>query len=270
MKKNFVYLLLAVCMIMTAVLPAMASDYWPVYDEADLLTDSEESALISRLESIGYQYQMEAVVAAVETTGDYSAMEYADDFYDYNGYGYGEDRDGLILVVAMDTRDWWISTRGEAIRTFTDAGIDYIGEQIVPYMSAGDFYGAFDEFADQCSAFMAQAQTGDPFDYHNLPQAPKAPFNAFTALIVAALAGFIIAKIYTGSLKGQLKTVQMQRAAAGYVKNDSMNITDSRDFFLYRHVTRTQKASDSGSGRGGSSTHHSSSGATHGGGGGKF
>jgi len=269
MRKKFVYLFLTVCMIFTAVLPAMASDYWPVYDEPDLLTDSEESALIGKLESIGAQYQMEVVVAAFETTGDYTAMEYADDFYDYNGYGYGETRDGLILIVAMDTRDWWISPRGEAIRTFTDAGIDYIGDRIVPYMSDGDFYGAFNEFADQCSAFMAQAMTGDPYDYHNLPQAPKAPFKAGMAVVIAVIAGFIIGKIYTGKLKGQLKSVQAQRAAAGYVKNGSMNITDSRDFFLYRRVTRTAKESSSGGG-GGSSTHRSSSGATHGGGGGKF
>ncbi len=39
-----------------------------------------------------------------------SVMEAADDFYDYNGYGQGPDRDGLILYVCMDTRDIWIST----------------------------------------------------------------------------------------------------------------------------------------------------------------
>jgi uncharacterized protein len=200
----------------------------------------------------------------LETIGDYTAMEYADDFYDYNGYGYGETRDGLILIVVMDTSDWWISTRGEAIRVFTDAGIDYIGEQIVPYMSDGDFYSAFHEFADRCAAFIVQAQSGDPFDTHNLP---KEPFQAGMALVIALVIGFIIAKIYTGKLKGQLKTVQTQRAAANYVKNGSMHITNSRDFFLYRHVTRTARETSSG---GGSGTHRSSSGATHGGGGGKF
>ena len=80
-------------------------------------------------------------------------MDYADDFYDYNGYGYGDSNDGLILIVVMDTSDWWISTCGKAIKTFTDAGIEYIGEQIVPYLSNGDYYGAFDKFADLCDEF---------------------------------------------------------------------------------------------------------------------
>jgi len=265
MKKRFVYLFLTFCMLFTAVLPAAASEYLPLFDEPDLLTDSEETALIAKLEDIGAQHQMEVVVAAFETIGDYTPMEYADDFYDYNGYGYGENRDGLILIVVMDTSDWWISTCGEAIRVFTDAGIDYIGRQIVPYMSEGDFNTAFNEFADQCSAFMAQAKTGDPFDVHNLP---KEPFGVGMALVIALVAGLVIAAVYTASLRGQLKSVQAQRAAAGYVKNGSLQITNSRDFFLYRHVSRTVKESSSSGG--GSSTHRSSSGTTHGGGGGKF
>ena len=266
MKKKITYLLLAVCMIFTVILPVCASEYYPLFDEPDLLTDSEESELIAKLENICSQKQMEVVVAAFETIGDYIPMEYADDFYDYNGYGYGENRDGLVLIIVMDTSDWWISTRGSAITAFTDAGIDYIGEQIVPYLSDGDYYGAFNRFAEQCVVFIDQANAGDPYDTHNLP---KEPFNAGMALVIALVIGFIIAKIYTGSLKGQLKTVQAQRAAANYVKNGSLNVTNSRDFFLYRSVSKTAKESSS-SGRGGSSTHRSSSGATHGGGGGKF
>lgn len=266
MKQNFVYLLLTICMLFTAVLPAGA-DYLPLYDEPDLLTDAEESALINRLESIGYEYQMEVVVAVVESAGEYSAMEYADDFYDYNGYGYGETHDGLILMVVMDTHDWWISTCGEAIQVFTDAGISYIGEQIVPYMSDGDFNGAFLAFADQCESFMEQARNGEAFDTSNLP---KEPFAAGTSLIIALVIGFIIGLIYTGNLKGQLKSVQAQRAAAGYVKNGSLQITNSRDFFLYRHVNKTEKQTESSSSGGGSTTHTSSSGRSHGGGGGKF
>lgn len=266
MKKSIIYLILTLSMIFTVILPVSASEYYPLFDEPDLLTDSEENELIAKLENICSQKQMEVVVAAFETIGDYTPMEYADDFYDYNGYGYGENRDGLVLIIVMDTSDWWISTRGSAIDAFTDAGIDYIGEQIVPYLSGGDYYGAFSRFVDQCAVFIDQANTGDPYNTHNLP---KAPFDKGMAAVIALVAGLLIAAIYTASLKGQLKSVQAQRAAGNYVKNGSMNVTNSRDFFLYRHVDRTEKSSSSDS-RSGSGTHTSSSGATHGGGGGKF
>ena len=272
MKKNFVYLILTVCVIFAGILPVCASDYLPLYDEADLLSDSEEAALIEKLENIGWENQMEIVIAAVETTGDYTPMEYADDFYDYNGYGYGDGRDGLLLLVAMDTRDWWISTRGEAIRVFTDAGIDYIGEQIVPYLAAGDYYGAFSGFADLCGDFMTQARYGEPYDSYDYEDYTDDSFRPGKAFLIAFVIGVAAALIYTGSLKSQLKTVAAKNSAADYVRQNSLNITNSRDFFLYRQVHRTARESSSGrsSSGGGSSSHRSSSGSSHGGGGGKF
>ena len=81
--------------------------------------------------------------------------------------------------------------------------------------------------------------------------------------------GFVIANIFVGSMKKKLKSVRSQAAASSYVREDSLNITDSRDIYLYATVTRTAKPDDSSS-SGGSSTHTSSSGATHGGGGGSF
>lgn len=53
------------------------------------------------------------------------------------------------------------------------------------------------------------------------------------------------------------------------IKDNSLNINERRDLFLYNTVTRTAKPKNDDSG-GGSSTHTSSSGTTNGGGGGKF
>ena len=88
-------------------------------------------------------------------------------------------------------------------------------------------------------------------------------------ILVAIIVGFILSFITVGNMKSKLKTVRFQPAANSYMKAGSMNITESRDMFLYNTVTRTAKPKDSDSG-GGSSTHTSSSGSSHGGGGGKF
>lgn len=53
-----------------------------------------------------------------------------------------------------------------------------------------------------------------------------------------------------------------------YMKRGSLNVTESRDLFLYKTFTRTAKPKNNSSS--GSSMHTSSSGSTHGGGGGKF
>ncbi|GCA67539.1 hypothetical protein KGMB01110_19750 [Mediterraneibacter butyricigenes] len=70
-------------------------------------------------------------------------------------------------------------------------------------------------------------------------------------------------------MKKKLKSVRLQPAAGSYVKKNSMQITQSRDLFLYKTLGRTEKPKSEDR-SGGSSTHSSSSGKTHGGGGGKF
>lgn len=263
MKKTVLFILLVICLVSVMILPAAAADWPLVCDEADLLTESEEAALLSRLESLSKAVGMDVVVVTVNSTEGLTPMAFADDFYDDMGYGQGANRDGVLLLISMEDNDWWISTCGYAITVFTDAGIEYIGKQVTPHISDGEYAAAFEEFAVQCEAFVAQAKTGDPYDSHNLP---KEPFNVLVSIGIALVIGYVIAKFYTGGLKKQLKTVEKQAAAAEYVKKGSLNINNRSDFFLYRTVSKTARPSS----RGGSSTHRSSSGTSHGGGGGKF
>ena len=165
----------------------------------------------------------------------------------------------------MEDRDWYISTTGYGITTFTDAGIQYIGDKIKEHLSDGDYADAFNTFAELCDDFIAKARAGKPYDSGNMPKEPMKP----GWILVAIIAGFILSFITVGAMKGKLKTVRFQPAANSYMKAGSMNITESRDMFLYNTVTRTAKPKDNDSG-GGSSTHTSSSGSSHGGGGGKF
>ena len=62
-----------------------------------------------------------------------------------------------------------------------------------------------------------------------------------TEIIVAVVIGIILSFLIPMSiLKGQLKTVRHQAAAADYVRPNSMNLTNKRDIFLYRRVVRTE------------------------------
>ena len=258
--KRIMILMLVLLLSIGVVMPVLAQDLMPrVVDQADLLSESEEASLCFQLDTISAQLGMDLVVVTAETLEGKSPMAYADDFFDYNGYA----GDGVLLLVSMEDRDWWISTSGYGITAFTDAGIEYIGEQIVPSLSDGDYAGAFTIFADTCELFITQARAGEPFDSHNLP---KEPFSFFSTLLVCLGIGFVIALIVTAVMKGQLKTVRAQSGAANYVKAGSLNVTHRQDLFLYRDVQRREKPKESS----GSSTHTSSSGRSHGGGGGKF
>lgn len=237
-----------------------------VVDMADLLNNSEEADLLSMLDEISNRQELDVVVVTVNTLDGKTPMDYADDFYDYNGYGFGENRDGVLLLVSMEDRDWWISTSGYGIFAFTDAGIEYISEKFLSDLSNDDYSEAFTKYAKLCDEFITQAKTGEPYDTNNLP---KESFDVFTSLLISLVVGILVSLIVTGKMKGKLKTVRMQPAAEEYVRNGSMLVTESSDLFLYSHVDRRVKSKDDDS-DGGSSTHTSSSGSSHGGGGGKF
>lgn len=266
-KKRILTVLFALLLCMVVVIPTFAASDLPrLVDNADLLTDSEESTLLSKLNEISERQQADVVVVTADTLDGKTPMDYADDFYDYNGYGFGADKDGVLLLVSMEDRDWWMSTTGYGITAITDAGIEYISEKFLSDLSDGNYADAFTTYAELCDDFFTQARSGQPYDTGHMP---KQPFNIARNLLIALIVGFVIALIATGVMKGKLKTVRFQSAASNYVKANSMNVTESRDMFLYTHVDRRAKPKDTDSSSG-SSTHTSSSGSTHGGGGGKF
>lgn len=270
--KKIVSFFLVLLLFVSSVLPTFAAGALPrLVDDADLLSDSEEAELLYKLDEISERQQLDVVVVTVNSLEGMSVMDYADDFYDYNGYGFGEGGDGILFLISMEEREWHISTKGYAITVFTDAGLDYMTQWIVSDLSNGDYAAAFTTFADYCDDYITQAATGMPYDVDNLP---SEPFPFFFVLLICFAVAFVIALIVTAVMKGQLKSVYSQSRADDYVKAGSMKLTKKNDLFLYRQVERREKpkenTSSTSSSSGGSTTHTSSSGATHGGTGGKF
>lgn len=265
MKK----LLSALSILILVSLMPLASYASPklLVDEADLLTDEQEMTVLKELETVSADTGMDVAVLTVESIGDKSPMEYADDYFDYNGYGQGPDRSGVILLIAMESRDWYISTRGRAIDCLNDSQISEIGSGM--NLSSGDYEGAFLFYAGDVK-----------YDYElllyteeqNALNGGRGPFNPVPKIVISLIVGLIAGLIYRGVLKGQLKSVRANGGAMDYTRKDSFEVSEQRDIFLYSTTSKTAKPEPSSSSSSSShtSTHTSSSGATHGGGGGKF
>ena len=223
-------------------------------DFADLLDADQKEELEVKLDQISENYDCDVVVDIEESIDGMDPTAYADDFFDYNDYGMGNDKSGILFMLTMSERKWAISTHGEAISIFTDAGQEYITDNIVSYFSDGDYYEGFTQFADLCEKFIVQAQSGEPYDTGNLPE-EEIPF--YISFLIALVIGFVIALIVSLVMRSGMKTVHMKPDAADYMKAGSLHINRSRDMFLYHHVTRTEKPKNDNSG-GGSSTHTSS------------
>lgn len=262
------------------ITPAFAANRMPrLVDEAALLSEEEQKDLQSTLDEISERQKADIVVVTVNSMDGKTAMEYADDFYDQNGYGYGDDHDGALLLVCMETRDWHITTTGFGITAITDAGIESISENFLGDLSNANYEAAFTTFATQCDAFFTQAKTAEPYDTGFLPEdsyetgydtrsVSKDPFGA-GQLLLSFGAAFLIALIAVSVMKSRLKSVRGQYAADDYIKKGSMQLTKQTDLYLYKQVHRVVRPKETTS-SGGSTTHSSSSGSSHGGGGGKF
>ncbi|MEE3419926.1 MAG: TPM domain-containing protein [Lachnospiraceae bacterium] len=272
MKKlrRCILLLLSVLLMFSMQVPVLADEEAPrVVDDAGLFTEDEAAALTDKVDTLSEELEFDIVIVTTNTLDGKDHVAYADDYYDDNGYGYGDDRDGALLLISLDPDDRvaYISTRGFGITAMTDAGIDYMLDKIVDgHLKDEDYYGAADTFADLSEQFVNQAMTGEPYDTGNMPKKPFTAGVLVRFIIVAIIAGLIVGFCVIAWLGADMKSVKAQKNARNYEKG--LVLSRSQDLFLYRTVSKVHI--DRSSGGGGSSVHTSSSGASHGGGGRSF
>ncbi len=250
--------LLSLCIVL--VVPAFASISGEpcMVDNAGLLDDYDVAQLQYKLSDVSQRHEMDVVILTTDTLDGKDLVAYSDDYYDYNGYS----DDGILLVVPTMEEGAYISTKGFGITAFTDAGIQYIGKQIRPDLDAGNYYTAFERFAELADEFITKAESGEAYDIQNLP---KEPLSLWWFVLMIGV-GALLALFPLASMKAKLKTVRPKQSAASYVRKDSFHLTTDRDVFLYHTVSRRERPKNDSSSSGGSSTHTSSSGSTHGGG----
>lgn len=272
MKKRVISVIFAIFLVSLSVLPVFAesegaSTYGRLVDNASLLSDDEYTQLKESIDSVSEKHTFDVVIVTEDSIGDSTPTEYADDFFDYKGYGEGENYDGILFLLDMENRNWAISTTGSGISCFTDAGQSAIMDEVKPYLSDDDYYEAFDTFVTKCDEYLTQAENGKPYDVNNMQ---KQKISVSYLLLIAVGSGAVIGILVVLIMKSKLKTVRMQPMANSYVKQGSFVLTDKADLYLYKHVTKTAKPKDNDSGSGGSSTHTGSSGRSHGGSSGGF
>lgn len=270
MTKRISALFCVLLLCVLAVLPVAAAPA-RLADNASLLTEEERETVAALLDTVSARCGADIVVVTTDSLDGKTPRDFADDFFDQNGFGTGEERSGVLLMVCMSTRDWYISTSGTGMTAVTAAGREYIAKQFLGDLSGGFYADAFTTFANECDDLFERAAQGDPYDSAGTSDDYDDDFvfdgkAVAINLLIALVIAFVIALIVTGAMRAKLKTVRRQAAADSYVKPGSLNITESSDLFLYSHLDRRERPKDDDHG----GPHISSGGVTHDGGGGKF
>ena len=258
MKKLY---LIIVAFIISVTVTAYAEGE-TVVDEVDYLTANEEIELEARLDAISNHCNIDVAVVIVDSLNGKSAMSYADDYYDYNGYGLGVNDDGILLLICRNPREYHITTHALAVEMFTESGLDYLEAEVVNQLSNDNYYEACIEFADTVDEIAySYYEQGTPYESSENSISGMFVFYAFVIAV-------IMAATMTKKAYDNMNTARKGTNANLYIKQGSMNVTRSNDIFLYSNLVKTKVESNSSS-RGGR-THKSSSGRSHGGRGGRY
>ncbi len=273
--KKMASLVLAVLLLSCLILPAQANTQSHMIDAAGLLYPGEIAVLEENAAALSETYGIDVVILTVDSLEGKAAQDYADDYYDSHEYG----ENGLLFLLAMAEREWYISTCGNVIYALTDYGIQQLGEGILPYLSSGDWYSGFHCFLDSLPYYLDAYEAGSPIDgyadysgdyYHSRQDEvvyyDREPQPSFLlSLIIGLVSGGIVILI----MRSTMNSKRAQRGASVYLKEGSWNLYSHHDIYLYSNVTKTKRQQNTSS-CGGSSVHRSSGGRSHGGGGGRF
>lgn len=229
-------------------------------DSAKVLTTEELESLKSKFAQISDENNIDVGVVTVDYLDGKSAQEFANNLFEQNKFGKGENRDGILLLVSTEDREWAMSTHGSAKEAFNEEGLDFLSGEFLPYLAEDDYYSAFENFANNARELSAMYVLGDPYgedeyaDDENIVEEEKG-INNEVWIPLSIVMGCAISLVIMMMYKSQLKSVKSESRADDYLMD--MKLVKSQDIFLYRTVTRTMRpknennSSDFSSGGGG-------------------
>ena len=257
------------------LLPCLAMAGEMVVDDAGLFTQAEIRQMEEIITRIRDTYQMDAVVVTSRAPGYNDTQDFADLYYERNGYGLGDDKAGLLYLIDMRNRVPCISTSGVMIDYITDSRLNELFDCSWDQLASGQYGQSTITLLSKLESFLRKGRQEGSFRYDaETGKRLSGLYNALTGgeALIAALAGLAVAAVIylTVNSRYSLKGGAYRYDLAG---NTSCQLTQDDEVFLRQNVVRTRNApppQSGGSGGGhsgsGSSVHTSSSGGSHGGG----
>lgn len=260
MKKAFLAAWLLALTLLS--LPARAATQPHVLDISGLLTPQEQDQLEQRAQTIEDAYGCGLYIATVDNYLDYASHPFdaACAIYRYNDLGAGEDRDGLILMLSMDDRDYATALYGPwAHQVFSDRVLQLQEEEFLDNFRDNDWYAGFSDFLDTSERCLAAVRSGESITAETL-RPPKVVTPEAVGKVFGQnfLGGLVIALMVCLAFRSGMKSVKEKTTAAEYMRVDESCLTLREDRFTHATQTRhTIQTSRSSGGGGGGSSHHS-------------
>lgn len=223
-----------------------------VTDALGILTESEWEQLENQAQTLEERYEFGVYIVVVEDYFYYSSgsvMDAAKEIYKQYSLGRGSGKDGLLLLLSMNDRDYSLITHGNyGNYTFNDEGRAYLTKYFLDDFADNDWYQGFEDYLSWSEEYLKAAELGNPYDGGNVPMTAKERTGAILGRILIILfLPLVIALIYVSVLTSKMKSVAEATKAASYV-DGRLELKEKTDRFINRTHTRTKISSSSGSG----------------------
>ena len=263
-KRNLVSLILVLLIVNCFVISACAAH---VTDDARLFSDQERAYLEQRAAEISEKYNFGVYIVTLDNYLNYHGSsnieKFTMNYYDENGFGYGDDKAGTTLLLSMAERDYDLDFNSDRAKViFTEVGRQKMRSRVLSYFRNDDYYGGYAEYLNVCEEYLQAAAEGHPVGEGETLEDDD-DFPLWFALIPGVIAA-ILAGVLTSI---PMHSAKKKRDADVYRVPGSLDIRRRSDMFLHRSVTRTPRETESSSS--GSDSHNYSSGS-HSGSSGKF
>ena len=232
-----------------ASMPARMIDA-EVFDNSQTLSKSEIQSLTNKIQTVQQKHQVKIGIEFLKSIGNANIANAAHELLNkhYDGAANG----GIIFVVVMASRNWYVATDSRMDMLIPNA--KDIGNQLINNLRDGDYFGACEDYINAVDKSLTYyEQKGAAYNSDD-------EFNIMAAM-AAVILGIFFGVMVRSWLIGSMSNVHHEAAALDYLKRETVKFIKNRDTYLYTNTERRVKPQSSG-GRG------SSGGGSHSGGGG--
>ena len=246
-------LMLSILIIGMSSVPALADGSFFVYtnpqtgysiyidDAQDLLTDSEEAALVEDMKPVT-EFGNAGFVTCEnnsQSTASYAAQRYAALF--------GSDS-GSLLVIDMGMREFYIKNNGAISKVITNAYSNTISDNIYRYAARGEYYNCASSCFGQIYTLLSGGRIAQPMRYISA---------ALLALILGLLINYLLVRALSAPKKARAEEIIDAAKVDFILRHPAANLD---------HTSRVYSPVRSSGGSGGSSRGGGGGGGGHSGG----
>lgn len=246
--KKLMSILFCILIISCVISPVCAEEedesIGYLYDEYQLLTDEEYDLIEKKCEEISLKHDFGVYIFIIEdyTEINYDIYDAAVDIYEYFSLGFGEGKDGAILLLSMYDRDYSMVVHGFGETAFGEYARKKAIAEFKFHFSYDDWYEGLESYLNKCDEIIQLARDGTPY----VDDGSEARNLGYViSLILAAL----ISLINCISQRSKMRSVFKKGEAMNYIVKDSGNITSRSDTYTHSTTTRTKVSSSSSGSR---------------------